>query len=365
MFKVYDLKDAKWLDFIENFKNKDIYYDSDYYKSLSKYLNAKIFMLCFEKGDERLCEVVQINDIHDFEPLSKYVPKDTYFDMETPYGYGGILANNISSETLKEYYNHKENWAKRNNIVSEFIRYNPILNNNVYSNDKTKQINEKSTIYIDLASKELIVSNMDSKNRNMVRKAIRSGVEIKVANEDNLECIMQKFKELYFKTMQRNNANKFYYFDEEYFNQFIVDMKGKFKLFYAVFEEKIIATSLFIFNNENIHYYLSGADREYMKLAPNNLLLFEVANWACENGFKKFHLGGGVSNNDMLYGFKKQFNRNGQLDFYIGCQIYNKKAFDFLVSLREKNEDNFDMERRYLIKYRQEENYEKENIYNS
>ena len=39
----------------------------------------------------------------------------------------------------------------------------------------------RDTIYMDTASPELILANMDSKNRNMVRKAQRSGVTVREA----------------------------------------------------------------------------------------------------------------------------------------------------------------------------------------
>ena len=162
------------------------------------------------------------------------------------------------------------------------------------------------------------------------------------------------FVDLYIKTMHRNNAEEFYFFSKEYFENFFEDMKRKCKLFCAKFEGKTIASAIMIFNNENMHYYLSGADRDYMNLAPNNLLLFKAGLWGYQNGFKKFHLGGGVSDNDALFSFKKQFNEKGILPFYIGRTIFDDEKFEFLVDLRKNSDENFDMEKPFLIKYRQE-----------
>ena len=365
MFKVLNINDNEWDNCVESFKKTDIYYDRSYYKALEKYLGVKIVLLYYENGDAKICEVVQINDISKFEPLSQHIKPHTWFDLETPYGYGGPLTENADEIELNNYFELKQEWAKQHNIVSEFIRYNPLEQNQVYTNNNLIQINAKSTIYINLESEQQILHDMDSKNRNMVRKAIKNGVVVKMADESNISEIITKFKQLYKSTMDRNNASDFYYFNDEYFNNFFKDMHGKYKIFYAEYNGEIVATSIFIFNNTNIHYYLSGANREFLNLAPNNLLLFEVAKWGAENGFEKFHLGGGVQNNDALFGFKKQFNTKGELPFYIGRQIYNQQQFQNLIQVRADNEKGFDLNKKFLIKYRQEVENEQENIYNS
>lgn len=359
MFKVFTTDDSQWDECVKNFKNLDIYQDRDYYLALERYLNVKIVLLYYHKGNSYVCEILQINDISKFEPFKKFIKPNTLFDAETPYGYGGPLLENASDEILKEYYDLKNEWATENKIVSEFTRFNPLEQNYKYTNTNQTLLNIKSTIYMDLQSEEQIIKDMDSKNRNMIRKAIKNNVLIKIADDSNLEYVIDKFKHLYKETMDRNKATEFYYFDDQYFDKFFKDMKGKYKLFYAEYNNDIIATSIFIFNNKNIHYYLSGANKKFLNLAPNNLLLFEVAKWGVQNGFERFHLGGGVSNNDALFGFKKQFNKNGVLPFYIARQIYNQKEFDKLIDIRVSHEKDFDIEKKFLIKYRQEKEHEK------
>ena len=102
-----------------------------------------------------------------------------------------------------------------------------------------------------------------------------------------------------------------------------------------------------------MHYHLSGTLPEYRKLAAANLLLSKAADWAAERGIKKFHLGGGVAEEDSLLSFKKHFNRKGLLDFCIGRTIFDKKAFDELIELRKQSNDDFENDSgSYLIKYR-------------
>ena len=105
-------------------------------------------------------------------------------------------------------------------------------------------------------------------------------------------------------------------------------------------------------NDKFMHYHLAGTHTDYRKYAPSNLLLYEAACWASERGVKQFHLGGGIREDDNLFRFKKQFNKNGYLSFYIGRMIYDKDKYSYLVSLRKQINPSFDTENNRLIQYR-------------
>jgi lipid II:glycine glycyltransferase (peptidoglycan interpeptide bridge formation enzyme) len=189
---------------------------------------------------------------------------------------------------------------------------------------------------------------MTPNNRNMVRKAMKNGAQIVVDHGERLD----EFIKVYEQTMQSHNASEYYYFQRQYF-EFIRDkMKENIIFFYADYEGKVISASIFFYNQQFMHYHLSGTLAEYRKLAAANLLLSSAAEWAAEHGISKLHLGGGVEAEDSLLEFKKHFNRNGLLDFSIGRNIFNREVFDELVELREKNDKDFDSSRPYLIKYR-------------
>lgn len=355
MFRVININEQEeWNNAINNFKEKDIYIDRAYFSSLAKYMNCEVVLLFYENGEARICETIQINDISENKHFKGLIEERKYFDAETPYGYGGLTFENAKEEDFELYYSQKADWAKQNGIICEFVRFNPLLENYKFADKNSKVLNVKSTVCVDLKPEDELMLELHSKNRNMVRKAQKSGIEIIEVEPLENEAEKNNFIDLYIKTMHRNNAEEFYFFSKEYFENFFEDMKGKCKLFCAKFDGKTIASAIMIFNNENMHYYLSGADRDYMNLAPNNLLLFKAGLWGYQNGFKKFHLGGGVSDNDALFSFKKQFNEKGILPFYIGRTIFDNEKFEFLVDLRKNSDENFDMEKPFLIKYRQE-----------
>ena len=56
-----------------------------------------------------------------------------YNDIVTPYGYGGPIAiadsENDRKQLIDKYYKEFAQCCVDNNIVSEFVRFHPIINN--------------------------------------------------------------------------------------------------------------------------------------------------------------------------------------------------------------------------------------------
>jgi lipid II:glycine glycyltransferase (peptidoglycan interpeptide bridge formation enzyme) len=233
--------------------------------------------------------------------------------------------------------------------VSEFVRFHPV-NRNADVNKKIYDVTDLgNTVTVDLSSKEQIWDNLSSKNRNVIRKAMKSGVTVHCGNSPDL---LDDFIRLYEQTMRKDNATPYYYFSREFYISVLEDLKGNMTFFYAVFEEKIISMSMILFGNRKMHYHLSASDQNYQYMAAGNLMLHEAACWGCENGLQSFHLGGGVgSGEDGLYKFKKAFNRNSDTVFSIGKKIFDKEKYDRLIDLRAQ-EENFNCMNSYFPCYR-------------
>ena len=148
--------------------------------------------------------------------------------------------------------------------------------------------------------------------------------------------------------MDKDNAKKYYYFQDEFYESILNDLPNNAVVFYAVYQNKVIAASIMLVANHKINYHLSGSIREYANLAPTNLILFRAALWGNANNCKTMYLGGGVgSGEDSLYRFKKAFYRyEDAKKFYIGKKIYNNKIYNELLAMRGEAESN------YFPKYR-------------
>lgn len=339
----------KWNHIVKSFPEWDIYYLNEYACSLRIHSDGIPYLIYQEKDGCRICYVMMQADIADFQRLSDCLNRGEYFDWTTPYGYGGPLTEgNITLKWMSDFLKELTDWCMEHHIVSQFFRFHPLLQNQTILEEVCDVIYIKKTVYIDTSDKETIFRNMTPNNRNMVRKAVKNNIEI-VTDKGQRAA---EFKKIYESTMQNNDAEDYYYFENEYFDYLIREMEQNLIFFYALYEGIPVSASIFFYNHEYMHYHLSGTLPEYRKLAATNLLLSRAADWAAEHGIKKFHLGGGVGVDDSLLRFKKHFNRNGLLDFCIGRTIFDQKAFDKLVELRKKSDVRFDESRAFMIKYR-------------
>ena len=349
ILKIYDKHDAvAWNDCVKSFENWDIYYLYEYAYSFMLHGDGDIFLIYFENGEERFCYVVMQQDIAAFNKFEGKLEKGKLFDWETPYGYGGPLTDmTISTETQKLFMKEISSYCKESNVVSQFVRFHPLLDNHMTLPEVFETRYLRDTIYIDTSDKELIMSNMDSKNRNMVRKAKKSNVV--VVRKDINE--IDDFISMYNETMKKNEAEEYYIFDRKYFD-YLTALKENAGIFYAFYDGQPISGAIMYYNANYMHYHLAGSNTEYRKYAPNNLLLYEAACWACEHGIKKLHLGGGMSSDDSLFGFKKQFNLHGRCSFVVGRTIFDLEGYNKLLQIRKQINSEFDINNEFMIQYR-------------
>ena len=337
-----------WNEHIKSYSNWDIYYLYEYAHSLMLHGDGEPLLICYEDEQARFCYVVMKKDIAECDLFKKNLEKNKLFDLETPYGYGGPLSDKMVSESSQHrFMDELKQYCKVNNIVSQFVRFNPLTGNFKLIPEVIETRYMRDTIYIDTTSVEIIWDNFDSKNRNMVRKAMKNDITIKQRSVDAYE----KFIPMYTETMKKNNADVYYTFDEKYFDS-LKKMTDNACIFFALLNEKIISGAVVYYNKNNMHYHLSGSYIEYKSYPAGNLLLYEAACWGNRHGIRKFHLGGGMSPDDSLFGFKKQFNKTGRLPFHVGRTIFDDKSYQDLVKLRKKINDDFDMDNNFMIQYR-------------
>ena len=342
MIQLYSLSEAEqWDACVKSFAEWDVYYLSGYVKAFHIHGDGDPYLLYYEENGLRAIYV--------------YMRRETalpgVYDSVTPYGYGGVLFEEDSSEE-----NRKAFWAayvakmKEENIVDNFVRYHPVLKNAEPMKTISNVIDLGKTIAFDLTSPEVIWENIISKNRNMIRKAEKNGIEIKHGKDLEL---FEDFRKIYNATMEKDHAEKYYFFGDAFYESIHNDLYDNYEMFYAVLNGEIIAMSIMLFGNKQMHYHLSGSMIEYRNLAPSNLLLYKAALWGYEQGCKTFHLGGGVgSGEDNLYKFKAAFNKNSDFQFSIGKEIFDQEKYDELVALRAKQDPDFNPESRFFPLYR-------------
>ena len=327
---------SKWDEIV---KDADEIYDKwQYVSAFYKNADGVPYMAYLEGKEGYIYNVFMKRNINNDEKFKGMDLKEQLYDIITTYGYGGVKINgNITKEEKDNFFTQFKDYCVSNNIISEFIRLDPIENNYKLYDGYDYVIEKRSnTIYIELENKEKIWDNLKGSCRNKIRKAINNNLYVKSGFNDEM---FNEFEKIYNETMKRDNADNYYYFKKEFFNDIKENLKDN-AIIYTVYKEELpISSTIILYKKNNVHYHLSGTLSDYMKLGANNLLLYEVAKDFSKRGYKKFHLGGGYGGNDSpLFELKKSFNKNGLLDFYIGKKIYNKEKYNELCNIRNIKE---------------------------
>ncbi len=336
MLEIFTLDQfEKWDSTVRSFRQYDVYYLSGYVKAFEIHGDGKPLLLYYNSEDVHGINVVMMRDVADDSRFSGVIDKDEYYDITTPYGYGGWYFEG----DLKDYAafeSEYENWCKDNNIICEFVRFHPVLENALHSyNELYDREMLGNTVAIELDDDEAIWERFSPSNRRHIRVSDKEGVVIKTGTSKEDFDVFQK---IYETTMNNDDATDYYYFDEEFFESIRNDLEGYYTLFTAYLEDIPIASSIMIYAGNLMNYHLSGQLFEYRRYAGTNKLLYEAAKWGCEQGYKWLHLGGGLGAKEgPLYDFKKSFYKKGEdKEFYVGKKILDKDKYDYLTSLRNE-----------------------------
>ncbi|MBQ5152944.1 GNAT family N-acetyltransferase [Macrococcoides caseolyticum] len=346
MFKVIKHQNiSEWNNIVNNSKLTDVYHNWDYLNGY--YLNGdgEPLLFYYKSDKTEIINVVLKRDVSNDINFNDKLRRNKFFDFISPYGYGGTLISTENDEEIKEYFKEYNNYCKKNNVISEFVRFHPIKNNFDLISNEYEIIKLGEAVALNLASEEIIWSNIQSRMRNKIRKSLKDGVEIFFSNDDTL---METFIDIYEETMRKNNADKYYFFNKEYYDTIKRDMKNQYLFCYAKLNGEIISMAIILLGDKILHYHLSGTRQKYNKIAPNNAVILTTAIWGSFNGYEYFHLGGGLgSSDDELLHYKKKFNKNSNLRFSIGKKIFNNEIYDELVEMR-----NFESSKSFFPEYR-------------
>ena len=331
MLTVYSLDQSeKWDEIVRAFSSHDVYWLSGYVKAFQIHGDGEPLLFLYEDGNTRGINVVMKRDIADDVNFKGKIEKGKYFDFASPYGYGGWIIEGKDKKGLFEAY---EKWLRKHEIISEFVRFHPMIKNHESCDDYYEVTRLGEVVHLDLSSPETIWNNITSKNRNMIRKAVKNEIEI---FNGRFPEIYEKFRVIYNGTMDKDEADKYYYFGEEFYRSVLDDLSQNAQAFWAEKDSQVIAASIILTENGRMNYHLSGSLREFYSLAPTNLLLYKAALWGCANGCRTLYLGGGVgSGEDNLFKFKRSFYKGDLTHFYIGKRVFDQEKYNKLIGLRE------------------------------
>ena len=317
-----------WNAVVRSFPDYDVFYLSGYSKAFMEesQKNGVPILLLYENGDDRAINVVLRRDIADDEKLHGKLEKGKYFDLITPYGYGGFWGNVSDWDKLNRAY---AAYCTENGYVCEFVRFELFTDYHQHYPGEVETRTHNVVRSLDLPLDEMWM-DFKQKVRKNVKRANTYQLEILIEPTD---AHLEDFLRIYFETMDRTNAASEYYFSERFFRD-LNDMKDNIMYFHVVYGGKIISTELVLYGAETAYSYLGGTDRAYFEVRPNDFLKYEIIKWAKAKGLKNFVLGGGYGADDGIFQYKLCLAPRGQYDFYIGRRVFDEAAYGELVGLR-------------------------------
>ena len=101
------------------------------------------------------------------------------------------------------------------------------------------------------------MNEIHTKNRNVIKKGEKNGLEF-IVDDDFI--YLDEFKELYDSTMDKLDADGFYYFAPKYYNQLKDTIENSF-LGIVKHEGKVVAGAIFFYQLPYGHIILLGVTR--------------------------------------------------------------------------------------------------------
>lgn len=336
MLKVFSMAQrVAWDSLVKSFQRYDIYYLSGYVKAFELHGDGEPFLLYYDSASLRGINVVMKRDIAKDKHFTGKIGEGLFFDIMTPYGYGGwYFEGNQTGPDAEDFKDEYLAWCVENRVVSEFVRFHPVLENASGINKEVYNLTFLgNTVAIQLDSEEKIWERFSSKNRGHIRVAIKEGVTVRTESSKEALDVFQK---IYETTMNHDDASSYYYFDEPFFDSIRNDLASNYTLFTAYLGDTAIASSIMLYAGKYMNYHLSGQLFEYRRYAGTNLILYEAAKWGYNHGYDWLHLGGGLGAQEgSLYDFKKSFYKKGDDKlFHIGRRVLDSKRYEELVNMR-------------------------------
>lgn len=309
--------------------------------------------VCFvgEEKDKIILYPTLINSINELG----YELAGTWYDLQGAYGYNGPVTNCRDRDFLNEFSDFLLDYCKRSNIIAEFIRFCPVIQNHEYLN-YIRPLHNLDNVLLDLAPgmDHIWKNSFDNGVRKAIRKAAKANLHFKTIRGGNVsEEDVADFLNIYDETMSRNNAGPYYFFPESFILELFEGLPDQTLLTIVFLDGKAISTELVLLNSRIAYGFLGGTLSEYYQLNPNSYLRFELLKYLFDLGIKTYSIGGGKSMVDSVYLFKKSFSKNLESRFYIGKFIHNEDIYNEIIEQwSRKFPEKVEPYKNILLKYR-------------
>lgn len=330
-YELFSHQVEQWHQILDQCGLYDIYHSPEYHRISEEQGEGQATLFVFKTDNEVIAVPLLLRQCAEVSGLEG----EAYYDATSVYGYPGPISSlqQPTAKLLKHFSAAFRDYLKYHKVVTAFSRLNPLFEQSLLLDQIGQILDVGPTAAIDLTL-PLVVQKQQYRtdHRHRINKARREGV---VCVRDQNWEYFDHFIQLYEETMQRVDADNYYFFDRNYFYHLRELLGDHLVLFVAFRNEKVISGSLFTICNDIIQYHLSGTCTEHLALSPNRVILDHARIWGTECGAKVLHLGGGVGGKqDGLYNFKAGFSDQVYL-FKIWRMIVDPEAYQQLVDQKQ------------------------------
>jgi len=323
---------AIWSDVLTACGDYDVYHTAQYHTAAGDAGQGKPVLLVVEcaEGTTALPLLIRTDSQSDAA---------SFCDAVSVYGYGGPvssveavlattgdLAGRIGGALLQ--------LMRKLQLVSVFTRMHPLLDTAwvIDAIGETKAVGP--TVVIDLKDPlDQQQRAIRKGHRSTIKKALRSNIVVK---EDPEWRQLDDFVAAYAETMGRVGATDDYSFSHAEFLNLHRQLGEKVRLFHALVDGQVIASSMFFACNDILQYHLGATYNDWTKLSPSLAILDHVRLWGAENDFRWLHLGGGVQGNeDAVFRFKSGMSKLRK-QFEWGSVVVDHDRYDDLTRRQYK-----------------------------
>lgn len=310
-------------------ERQDVYFLPEYLQPLEDFM-----------GVEACCAVYRSNDAILLYPFLKSVIRqqtgspnaERLHDIESAYGYGGPVVN-LAGEApafLNEAWSNFAEWCSMERVVSEFVRFHPLLDNVRWAPKTMKTFRDRITVPILLGSypDDIRNSSYYRVHRQMLNKAERVGFTFHILP---LQSELSWFVPLYLETQDFLQAGNDTRFGSDYFGTLAEGFDARAWLGVVKQSGEIAAAVLVLEGRTYLHSHLMGYRRNGKTAGMTNLVYHGIALEGAKRGKTVLHMGGGrtSSEEDSLFRFKESLSPE-RACFWLGTLCHNQAMYDDL-----------------------------------
>lgn len=282
-------------------------------------------------GDSNCFVYEEFDNVYLYPFRKRQLPKSIhcvtgagFFDITSDYGYGGPISNCFDDEFLERANAEFCNWCEEQRIVTEFVRFHPMLENYSYLDTFYDLLFLNDTVVVKLDGEDQMLSSFRKVHRYDIKRSFRERYIIR----QGLGCDdWLTFRQIYVSTMDSLGAEDYYFFPEDYF-LFLERQDKKAFLLLAEMDNQVIGGACFFKTNGFLHYHLSGNVRKFSTLGVSKRILHEAFKIGYSEGLKYAHLGGGFAgrDSDSLMAFKSGFS-SLRRKYFVAKRVVNSGMY--------------------------------------